>query len=380
MSDAQRSVTGLIFRVRPPLMPSGKPAVDRILEWVAAAKGGGTIAGVSSPGRSLVVAAAREAGVGVLLPDLDGVCRAPLWEPAVVPRAGRLEGRCVLVTGGYGGVGGVVAAEVCRLGGRVVLSDAREVTSLPVTEQIRLGLLARTGRVVLARPSEVSKTVGQRGWGIDTLVHCAGRLELARVADLGPDDVARWLSAKTQPLDVAVEQSRGLGLRRVVLCGSVESRAPHPGFGGYALANEALRCAGRALSEEFAVVTAEWSLWSEVGMGAFAAPQAASAGFAVVPPEWGAAVLAGLVDDEDAGRYLELALGGPGITPDRSCQVIAGVAGVCVDHPWACRRLARLLGCNAIDVDWSKLRRSDGTVRAIRVGDAVEPWDVPCLV
>jgi len=299
-------------------------------------------------GMSLLRAAAAEhPGLRVRerIRDLDGqLCKqpAPHWRRRPLASGPAEHSGAVAITGGLGGIGLRLATHFGQLNHPIWLLDRRPVSSLPAASQHALSRLAGRTRVVVSQV-DVRTGCGAAPFPIRHLIAAAGELELSPVADLTADELERSADAKAAALRRCTEDLLGSGLRSVLAFGSVESRCPHRGFGNYALANELLRLEADRLCARFPrlrLVTAEWSLWSEVGMAAAAARFAGLAGFAVVPADWGvlaSATLLARAGDLPAG----LALGGPQSDADQPVRAIAGIGGS--SHSLQQRSVRRLI-------------------------------------
>ncbi|MBP2702987.1 KR domain-containing protein [Microbispora sp. RL4-1S] len=255
--------------------------------------------------------------------------RQPRWThhrlPA--PRPGG-EPAGVAISGGLGGIGLELAAHLAAAGHRLWLLDRRPAAGLPAAARRRLAAVAARTQVIVDQ-ADVTAAVPPAPFPITRLVHAAGELDLAPLSEVTGDDLERLAGGKAGGLRSLVDAPALAGLRSVVAFGSTESRRPHRMFGGYALANELLRREAARLREErpgMRVVVAEWSLWSSIGMGAFAAAMAGRAGFAIVPPAWGVQITDLLLDERRTVPD-EIVLGGPQPTPDRPLAAITGVGG-----------------------------------------------------
>jgi len=302
--------------------------------------------------------------------------RSPRWTQHRLPdAAGHRPPTGVVIAGGLGGLGLEVAAHLAAAGHRLWLLDRRPVTVLPVAAQNRLAEIALRTHVVVDR-ADVTSAVPRRPFPVTQLVHAAGELELAPLRDTSPDDLERLAHGKAAALRVLVRALGGAGLRSVVVFGSTESRRPHRLFGGYALANEFLRREAAQLRRKhrrLRIVVAEWSLWSEVGMAAASAGMATGAGFATVPPAWGAQITELLLDERHPVPD-EVVLGGPQPTADRPLSAIAGVGGSTVSHAdESVNRLVELCKPTPADAHRPADRRGS-VVRAVVTGRAVRTW------
>jgi enediyne polyketide synthase len=132
------------------------------------------------------------------------------------------------------------------------------------------------------------------------ILHGAARNEPQLVANLSEEALRRTLSVKVQGarhLLAAIDPEK---LRLFVGFGSVIARTGLPGEADYAVANEWLT----RLIEEWKLahpscrcLAVEWSIWSEIGMGARLArkDRLIRAGITPIPPEQGVAILQSLL-------------------------------------------------------------------------------------
>jgi|GEM_PF-4332197 len=252
----------------------------------------------------------------------------PHWRRCALTAGRTEEDGAVAITGGLGGIGLRLATQLAESGRSIWLLDRQAVSGLPVSAQQVLGRLASRTRVVVGQ-LDVRTGCGRPPFPISHLVHAAGELDLLPVAELDAGRLERYAVAKAAGLRRCTEDLLATGLRSVVVFGSVESRRPHRGFGSYALANELVRLEADRLRDRYprlGVCTAEWSLWSDVGMAADAARFAGLAGFAVVPADWGAQAGAALLA-RGGELPAELALGGPQSDAEQPVRAIAGIGG-----------------------------------------------------
>lgn len=255
-----------------------------------------------------------------------GKVRAPRWTRRPLESARPEDAAGFAITGGLGGIGMELAAGLADLGRPVWLVDRVPVSALCAVDQHRLAAIAARTRLHVTT-ADVGTDRLAAPFPISHLVHAAGELGICPVQDLDSDRLERAAAHKADGLRRCVEALESVGLRTVVAFGSVESRRPHPGFSAYALANERLRDEAdriRSAHAHLQIVTAEWSLWSDIGMGGASAGQAAAAGFAVVPPRWGVAATLGLLA---AGAPTDIVLGGPQSSASRPVRAVAGVGG-----------------------------------------------------
>ncbi|MEV0520575.1 KR domain-containing protein, partial [Nonomuraea sp. NPDC050405] len=281
--------------------------------------------------------------------------------------------------GGLGGIGLALAARLAAAGHPLWLLDRRPAESLSPAARRRLAAIVTRTRVVVDR-TDVTADVPPAPFPITRLVHAAGELHLSPLAEMAGDELERLADGKARALRTLVGALAPAGLRSVVAFGSTESRRPHRLFGAYALANELLRREAARLRQEhpgMRVVTAEWSLWSAVGMGAAAAAMAGRAGFAIVPPAWGVQVTEHLLDERRPAPD-EIVLGGPQPTPDRPLAAVGGIGGssLALDDA-SVRRLVELCRPGRA-ARHQPVGRRDRVIRAQVADHTVYTWGSGC--
>ncbi|MFF5207925.1 SDR family NAD(P)-dependent oxidoreductase [Streptosporangium sp. NPDC000396] len=178
-----------------------------------------------------------------------------------------------LITGGYGGLGLVVARWLAERGaGRIVLSGRsgpsaegaetiERLRGLGVDVQVVAGDLAVPG--VARGLVDAVRADGVRLHGV---VHAAGVLDDHLVADIGPEDLHRVWSAKVHGGLALHEATRDVGLDWWVAFSSAAALIGSPGQAAYAGANAWLDalCDLRR-SEGLPGTTINWGTWAEVG-------------------------------------------------------------------------------------------------------------------
>lgn len=210
-------------------------------------------------------------------------------DAGVVPCAYREHG-VYLVTGGLGGLGRLVAADILAstTAARVVLVG-RSAPADDVLLDGRLDALGHAGRVEyrqadIARADDVSRllagVLADLG-RLDGIVHGAGLLRDEFLLRKRDDDVRDVLAPKVAGTLHLHEATRGIPLDFFVLCSSIASWAGNLGQADYAAANgfmdafavwrnaraAAGECAGRTLS-------IAWPHWRDGGMNVDAASMA----------------------------------------------------------------------------------------------------------
>ncbi|MEU7454347.1 type I polyketide synthase [Streptosporangium roseum] len=212
------------------------------------------------------------------VPD-DGDRRRAGERTPVVRRGGGY-----LITGGYGGLGLVVARWLAERGaGRIVLGGRSgpsdegaetigELRALGADVQVVTGDLAVPG---VARGLVDAVTAG--GMPLRGVVHAAGVLDDHLVTDVGPEDLHRVWSAKVHGGLELHEATRDAGLDWWVAFSSAAALLGSPGQAAYAGANawlDALCDLRRA--EGLPGTAINWGTWAEVGGAGQAALPAVS--------------------------------------------------------------------------------------------------------
>ncbi|GAA2872862.1 hypothetical protein GCM10010517_33310 [Streptosporangium fragile] len=178
-----------------------------------------------------------------------------------------------LVTGGYGGLGLVVARWLAERGaGRIVLGgrSGPSPEGAGVIEALRaLGSDVRVVTGDLAVPGVAARLVAATTAGgvrLRGVVHAAGVLDDRLVTGVGPDDLHRVWSAKVHGGLALHEATRDADLDWWVAFSSAAALLGSPGQAAYAAANawlDALCDLRRA--EGLPATTINWGTWAEVG-------------------------------------------------------------------------------------------------------------------
>ncbi|GAA3809465.1 hypothetical protein GCM10022226_32240 [Sphaerisporangium flaviroseum] len=228
-------------------------------------------------GRTFPVADSSSVGRASAVADSPGAGGTPAVSGRS-PAAGRArpvvrKGGGYLISGGYGGLGLVVARWLADRGaGRVVVSGRSGPTaeSAAIISAIRdqgtevevvTGDLAMPG--VAERLVDAVTTGGVRLRGV---VHAAGTLNDRVVVDMGADDLHQVWSAKVHGGLRLHEATRDADLDWWVAFSSAASLLGSPGQGAYAAANawlDALAGERRALG--LPATTVNWGIWADVG-------------------------------------------------------------------------------------------------------------------
>ncbi|WP_371476528.1 type I polyketide synthase [Kitasatospora sp. NBC_00315] len=284
LDSADRPDAVLVAVTRGAVALPGEDVAD-----VAASAVWGLVRSVQSehPGRFVLVDADAEAEVDVALlvasgePQLvvrGGVVRAARLVRAVVAQAqaqaSGLAGGAVIVTGGTGGVGGVLARRlVAEHGaGAVVLASRRGAAAGGVAELVAdLESAGAVVRVVACDVSDRAAVAGlvasvPEGFELRGVVHAAGVLDDGVIGSLTPERIDRVLAAKADAAWFLHEATADAPLELFSVVSSLSGVLGAPGQANYAAANaflDALAVHRRARG--LAGQSVSWGLWGEVG-------------------------------------------------------------------------------------------------------------------
>ncbi|WUN29645.1 SDR family NAD(P)-dependent oxidoreductase [Kitasatospora sp. NBC_00315] len=282
LASADRPDAVLVAVTRGAVALPGEDVVD-----VAASAVWGLVRSVQSehPGRFILVDADADAEVDVALlvasgePQLvvrGGVVRAARLARAVVAQAQApgLAGGAVIVTGGTGGVGGVLARRlVAEHGaGAVVLASRRGAAAGGVAELVAdLESAGAVVRVVACDVSDRAAVAGlvasvPEGFELRGVVHAAGVLDDGVVGSLTPERIDRVLAAKADAAWFLHEATADAPLELFSVVSSLSGVLGAPGQANYAAANaflDALAVHRRARG--LAGQSVSWGLWGEIG-------------------------------------------------------------------------------------------------------------------
>ena len=234
-----------------------------------------------------------------------GVVLVPRLARAVgSPKAGArmIDGRgTVLVTGGTGGLGAVVARHlVSGHGVRSLLLVSRRGREAEGAEELEdelagLGAQVRVAACDVADREQLSELIASvpEEYPLGAVVHTAGVAENAMIVSLAPEQVDRVLAPKLDAALYLHELTEHLDLRAFVMFSSMAATFGGPGQGNYAAGNAFLDAlAAHRRARGLAATSMAWGLWRGVGMGRFVGEvdmrrMAGTASFGSFGPEQG---------------------------------------------------------------------------------------------
>ncbi|MGI5168237.1 SDR family NAD(P)-dependent oxidoreductase [Spirillospora sp. CA-253888] len=162
-----------------------------------------------------------------------------------------LTGRTAVVTGGAGGIGRAICADLAALGARVVVADL----DLPAAEKLAGEIGGAAHRVDLADPADIDRFTAEVG-PVDVLVHNAG---ISIVEPFTDSDPAHWdlmwkvnLRAPMQLTKALLPGMTDRGWGRLVFVSSDGARAGSGGEGAYAATKAGLFGLAKTLAREAA--------------------------------------------------------------------------------------------------------------------------------
>lgn len=185
----------------------------------------------------------------------------------------------VLVTGGGKGITAACTLALGRASGAAFVLLGRSAAddddvAATLDRMTGAGLRVRYVQADVTDPAAVRAAVrvAADAFGpVTAIVHGAARNVPCRLSDLTVETVRRTFAPKVDGLRHLLDAVDAARLHLLVSFGSIIGRMGLPGAGDYALANEALeRLTTRwgAAHPHCRCLTVEWSIWSDVGMGA----------------------------------------------------------------------------------------------------------------
>ncbi|MDT0543552.1 type I polyketide synthase [Streptomyces sp. DSM 41529] len=244
-----------------------------------------------NPGRFVLLDAAEDQDVAGVLPSVLGcgepevawregevlVPRLRRMEPVEEPGLAPLDGEgTVLVTGGTGGIGAVVARHlVVEHGVRQLLLVSRRGLAAEGAEALRDELVELGASVTVAGCDVADRAAVEKllasvpsGHPLTAVIHAAGVGDSGLVGSLTPEQWDMVLRPKADGAWHLHELTRGLPLSAFVMFSSIGGSVAAAGQANYAAANVFLDAlAQHRRAEGLPATSVAFGLWSETGMG-----------------------------------------------------------------------------------------------------------------
>jgi polyketide synthase 12 len=205
----------------------------------------------------------------------------------------------VLVTGGTGGLGALVARHLAaRHGVRHLLlvsrrGPAAEETAKLVSELAGLGAQVQVEACDVADRDQLAALLGSLKCPLTAVVHAAGVLDDGMVESLEPGQLERVLRPKADAALHLHELTTGMELSAFVLFSSAAGLIGSPGQGNYAAANAFLDALAAARwANGLPAVSLAWGLWADDtgltgGLGEAGRARFTRMGVAAIPGDLG---------------------------------------------------------------------------------------------
>jgi acyl transferase domain-containing protein/acyl-coenzyme A synthetase/AMP-(fatty) acid ligase/acyl carrier protein len=203
----------------------------------------------------------------------EGSALAPRLVPALPPAEGEEAEaafdpeRPILITGGTGTLGALVARHLAQGGARRLILASRRGPDAPGAEELQAELEELGAEVELlacdvSRSEELEAHLAGLGSDLGMVVHCAGATDDGVVESLDPERLAATLEPKATAAWHLHELTREIEGCELVLFSSVAGTLQTPGQGNYAAANAFLDALAQARSAEgLAGVSIGWGAW-----------------------------------------------------------------------------------------------------------------------
>ena len=199
------------------------------------------------------------------------------WREGALPWK---DGGVYLISGGAGGIGRALAAEIVKgvRDAHVILAGRSELSTAQSAQLVGIGAGIEYCRLDVCDEQAVQECVAEivgRYGALDGVVHAAGVVKDGYVLRKGREEFAQVLAPKVRGVVNLDRATAHLALDLFVLCASWAGVFGNEGQGDYALANAFLDCYAehraqqvRAGDRRGRTVSIAWPLWAGGGMQA----------------------------------------------------------------------------------------------------------------
>ncbi|MFC3528616.1 SDR family NAD(P)-dependent oxidoreductase [Paracoccus mangrovi] len=187
------------------------------------------------------------------------------------------QGAACLITGGFGGIGQVIARELAQRGGaKLALTTRGRVDAPGVLASIRqleaMGAEVLALRADVTSPEDMARAVADvraRFGNVDVVLHAAGVIRDSLIAAKTDDDAWDVLAPKLLGTRALIQALADHPAKLTVLFASTSSVIAPAGQADYVAANEYLNAVARSAPAALGrVVAVNWGVWADAGMAA----------------------------------------------------------------------------------------------------------------